>query len=172
MIAAPDLSFSVLSAEPQLLAAAPTLCFRLRVTAGDPEETIKNVLLQCQIQIDATRRKYADGEQTQLLDLFGEPRRWGDTLRTMLAERKEFLARAFHRSGAMDAGEALAALPWVRTAEEAAAWAVAFGLNEQIDRAFDRSLRASGSDLSDKDWYSIWFAPLADSDLFDNLRSR
>ena len=96
----------------------------------------------------------------------------GDTLRTMLAERKEFLARAFHRSGAMDAGEALAALPWVRTAEEAAAWAVAFGLNEQIDRAFDRSLRASGSDLSDKDWYSIWFAPLADSDLFDNLRSR
>ena len=40
--------------------------------------------LRCQIQIEATRRRYSPGEQERLLDLFGEPDRWSQTLRSML----------------------------------------------------------------------------------------
>jgi hypothetical protein len=34
--------------------------------------------------VQATRRTYAPGEQEALLDLFGQPARWGTTLKTML----------------------------------------------------------------------------------------
>jgi hypothetical protein len=40
--------------------------------------------LRAQIQIEATRRKYNANEQAKLMDLFGEPDRWGQTLRSML----------------------------------------------------------------------------------------
>jgi len=40
--------------------------------------------LRAQIQIEVTRRHYTAEEQAQLSDLFGEPGRWGQTLKTML----------------------------------------------------------------------------------------
>ncbi|MGH9916047.1 MAG: DUF6084 family protein [Pyrinomonadaceae bacterium] len=36
------------------------------------------------MQIESTRRRYNTHEQERLLDLFGEPERWGQTLKTML----------------------------------------------------------------------------------------
>jgi len=42
------------------------------------------VVLRCQIQIEAPRRRYDADEKELLLDLFGEPERWGQTLRPML----------------------------------------------------------------------------------------
>ena len=41
-------------------------------------------MLRCQIQIEATRRHYTAEEEARLRDLFGEPERWGQTLRAML----------------------------------------------------------------------------------------
>ena len=41
-------------------------------------------MLRCQIQIETTRRKYQAEEEERLRDLFGEPERWGQTLRAML----------------------------------------------------------------------------------------
>ena len=41
-------------------------------------------MLRCQIQIETTRRKYQSDEEARLRDLFGEPARWGQTLRAML----------------------------------------------------------------------------------------
>jgi hypothetical protein len=41
-------------------------------------------MLQAQIQIEATRRHYAPEEQSRLLDLFGTPDRWNQTLRSTL----------------------------------------------------------------------------------------
>jgi hypothetical protein len=57
--------------------------FQLRVTdtGGEPIHTIA---LRSQIQIEVTRRRYAQREQERLQDLFGEPSRWGQTLRNML----------------------------------------------------------------------------------------
>ncbi len=47
-------------------------------------EEIYSVALRCQIQIEAPRRRYSEEEKGRLLDLFGEPERWGQTLRNML----------------------------------------------------------------------------------------
>jgi Family of unknown function (DUF6084) len=82
----PDLDFRVEGAEPERFAAAPLLLFKLRVTqAGREEPTpIHSVVLRCQVRIEPGRRRYAAGEQERLLDLFGTPDRWGQTLRPLL----------------------------------------------------------------------------------------
>ena len=80
----PDLDFRVESAAAVPFAAAPTLAFRLRVTNANREEIIHSMALRAQIQIEVTRRHYSAEEQARLRDLFGEPGRWGQTLKTML----------------------------------------------------------------------------------------
>src|SRR5215813_11553296 len=80
----PDLNFSVDGAEAVSYAVSPLLSFKLRIRNASPEETIQSVALRCQIQIEPTKRKYSTTEQAQLFELFGEPERWGQTLRSML----------------------------------------------------------------------------------------
>jgi hypothetical protein len=80
----PDLQLAIESAEVVQYAAAPLLTFKVRITNNPSEETIHTVALRAQIQIEVTRRKYDASEQARLLDLFGEPDRWGQTLRNML----------------------------------------------------------------------------------------
>jgi hypothetical protein len=80
----PDLSFAFESAEPVQFAAQPLLALRLRVENANPEELIHTVTLRAQIQIEAPRRQYSAQEKQHLLDLFGEPERWSQTLRPML----------------------------------------------------------------------------------------
>jgi Family of unknown function (DUF6084) len=80
----PELDFRVESVAAVPYAAAPTLAFRLRVTNADREEVIHSMALRAQIQIEVTRRHYSAEEQARLSDLFGEPGRWGQTLKTML----------------------------------------------------------------------------------------
>ncbi|MEO7143049.1 MAG: DUF6084 family protein [Bryobacteraceae bacterium] len=91
----PDLSFVVEGADPVPYAVAPTLALKLRVGNAGPEERIESVILQCQIQIEATRRRYETGEQPRLHDLFGEPERWSRTLRTMLWTNASVNVRPF-----------------------------------------------------------------------------
>lgn len=79
----PDLSFEVVDAEVVPFAAVPSLLFKLRVeNLGD--EPVRSVALNTQIRISATQRHYEAGEQERLLELFGEPSRWKDTLRSLL----------------------------------------------------------------------------------------
>jgi len=80
----PDLDFRADSVAPIPYAVAPTLSFRLRVTNANREEVIHSMALRAQIQIEVTRRHYTAEEQARLGDLFGEPSRWGQTLKTML----------------------------------------------------------------------------------------
>ena len=84
----PDLNFQVEGAEPERFAAAPLLLFKLRVSeqaAPEAEPTpIHAVALRCQVRIEPARRRYSAAEQERLLDLFGTPERWGQTLRPML----------------------------------------------------------------------------------------
>src|SRR5215813_12408966 len=80
----PDLNFEVINAETVTFAVAPMLSFRLRITNLDADQQIQSVALRCQIQIETPRRHYVPLEQEALLDLFGEPERWGRTLRPML----------------------------------------------------------------------------------------
>lgn len=80
----PELSIDVRGAGPVRTAAAPTLALRLEISCTPVTQPIQTLLLNCQIQIEAPRRRYAAAEQGRLRDLFGEPERWGQTLRPLL----------------------------------------------------------------------------------------
>ncbi len=80
----PDLDFQIAGVEPVRDVATPGLAFQLRVTNREERQAVHAILLRCQIQIEAPRRRYNPKEQEELRDLFGEPARWGQTLRSML----------------------------------------------------------------------------------------
>jgi hypothetical protein len=80
----PDLAFQVRGAEPVRATAAPTIGLHLEISSRPAEQPIQTVVLNCQIQIEASRRRYAAVEQRGLRDVFGEPERWGDTVRPLL----------------------------------------------------------------------------------------
>jgi hypothetical protein len=79
-----DLDFAVDGAEIALHAAAPLLLFKLRLTNATPATPVQNVMLQCQIRIEPTRRRYAASEHEPLSELFGTADRWSGTLHSML----------------------------------------------------------------------------------------
>jgi hypothetical protein len=80
----PDLNFEIVGAEVPAFAAVPTLIFKLRITNANEQENIHNIALRSQIQISVTRRRYSAEAQAQLVEVFGEPERWGETLRPLL----------------------------------------------------------------------------------------
>jgi hypothetical protein len=80
----PDLSFAIEGVEAPPYAAAPLLAFKLRITNADAVELVQTVALRCQVQIEATRRRYDAQDHERLRDLFGEPARWSRTVRTLL----------------------------------------------------------------------------------------
>ena len=80
----PDLSFQVMGAEAVPFAAQPMIALKLGITNADSAEAIHSVALRAQIQIEAPRRQYDAREKEHLLDLFGQPERWGRTLKPIL----------------------------------------------------------------------------------------
>jgi len=98
----PDLDFQVESVEAVPFAVAPLLNFKLRVDNSNPDEWIQTVALRCQIQIEPTRRQYNPEEQEKMLDLFGEPERWGQTLKTMLWTHASTVVSPFQNSTTVD----------------------------------------------------------------------
>ncbi len=102
----PDLDFRVQGAEPQRFAAAPHLLFKLRideaVPAGAEPTPIHAVALRCQVRIEPARRRYRAAEEPRLLDLFGTPDRWGQTMLTMLWTHVAAVVPPFTGSGEAD----------------------------------------------------------------------
>ncbi len=81
----PDLIYHVEGAAPLPFSATPQLGLQVRVTDNDLAPClIPAVTLRCQIRIEPARRRYGVTEKERLLDLFGEPSRWGQTLRSLL----------------------------------------------------------------------------------------
>jgi Family of unknown function (DUF6084) len=79
-----ELAFAVEGAVVDSYAAAPSLLFKLCVANETPDVRVANVLLHCQIRIEATRRTYAPEDRERLIELFGVTHRWRDTLQSML----------------------------------------------------------------------------------------
>lgn len=105
----PDLDFKVESAEAVPYAAAPTISFKLRLreapaVANATPTPIHSVALRCQIRLEPGRRRYSPEEQTALVELFGEPHRWGQTVRSMLWTHASIVVPPF-------TGEAIIDLP-------------------------------------------------------------
>jgi hypothetical protein len=98
----PDLSFQVTGAAPVPYAAAPSLALQLRIGNAPAEEDIRAVSLACQIRVETARRHYSETEQQRLRDLFGEPARWGQTLRSMLWAQSAATVPPFQGSATID----------------------------------------------------------------------
>jgi len=91
----PELSFSVGTAGAVPFCASPTLAFLLRIDNLPAGEVIHTVALRCQIQIEASRRRYGPEEQARLKDLFGDPDRWSSTVRALLWTHVGIVVPAF-----------------------------------------------------------------------------
>ncbi len=97
----PELDFEIEGAEVARYAATPLLKFKLRVSSA-VEEDVANIALRCQVYIEAARRRYETVEQEGLLELFGEPERFGQTVKTMLWTHASVLIPAFQGSCTVD----------------------------------------------------------------------
>ena len=88
------LTFEVVGARAEPYGAVPTLLLRLRITEATGAQ-VHAIALRCQIQIEPRRRRYADSEADGLLELFGEPARWGETLRTIVWTQVPLMVQGF-----------------------------------------------------------------------------
>ena len=79
----PDLDFAVEGAEVVTFAVTPTLALKLRITDSG-EEPVHAGMLDCQGRSEAPRRRYVPAERERLGELFGDPSRWSQTLRSLL----------------------------------------------------------------------------------------
>lgn len=92
-----DLRFEVIDIRPERYAVAPTLMLRLRIRdAGGA--SIHAIGLRIQVQVEAQRRHYAAAEEDRLFDLFGQPSRWGETLKPLLWTHLSAMVPAFDGS--------------------------------------------------------------------------
>ncbi len=91
----PEIDFTVEGAEAVPFAAAPLLNLKLRLTNKDALEQIQNVMLRCQINLEVARRGYTEAEKARMFELFGEPERWGQTLKTMLWTHTNVVVQPF-----------------------------------------------------------------------------
>ena len=91
----PDLNFKVTGVEPAARGLIPLLHFHLEVTNSPETELIQSVILQAQIQIQSAHRSYDEEEREKLVDLFGTPDRWGQTLRNRLWAHANTTVRPF-----------------------------------------------------------------------------
>jgi hypothetical protein len=73
-------------------AAAPTLAFTLRLESDRP---VRSLALNVQVRIVPTRRTYGAEDERRLVELFGPPERWGDTLRSFLWTNATLLVPPF-----------------------------------------------------------------------------
>lgn len=98
----PDLNFEIVSAETPPFAAVPTLIFKLGISNAMAQEPIHSIALRCQVQINVTRRRYSPEAQARLLEVFGEPKRWGETLRPLLWTHVGTVVPQFTESAVID----------------------------------------------------------------------
>jgi hypothetical protein len=97
--ALPTLAFAVESAEAVRFAAAPTVAFAVRVASDRP---VRSLALNTQIRIAPARRRYSERDRRRLVELFGPPERWGDTLRTFRWAQTSTLVPPFDDSTAVE----------------------------------------------------------------------
>lgn len=95
------LKFQILGARAEPYAAVPTLVFKLRIeeTGG---QRIHAIALRCQIQIEPNRRSHSPAEQAKLLEMFGVPGRWGETVKPLLWTHVSVMVPSFQGAVTVD----------------------------------------------------------------------
>jgi hypothetical protein len=80
----PDLNFQITGVEAAARGLVPLMHFKLQIRTSNPADSVQGLLLNVQIQIQSPQRAYNPSEKERLVDLFGTPERWGQTLRNRL----------------------------------------------------------------------------------------
>ena len=80
----PELDFKISDVKPAARGLTPLMNFHLEIKNQPATESIHSIMLQAQIQIQSAQRDYNSCEQEKLVELFGPPVRWGQTLRNRL----------------------------------------------------------------------------------------
>ena len=78
----PDLKFEIISSEVKQFAISPTLSFKLQITNAIENEEVYAAALKCQVMVEAIKRTYNENAKDKLHELFGEPFRWDETLKS------------------------------------------------------------------------------------------
>ena len=78
----------------QRFATAPTLLFQCNINEPSGRD-VYTVALSCQINIDPAKRRYEPDTREALIELFGEPQRWGATTRSFVWGRSDVLVPSF-----------------------------------------------------------------------------
>ncbi|MEV4379839.1 DUF6084 family protein [Streptosporangium sp. NPDC049644] len=94
-------AFDCVGVRAEAYAAFPTLVFRLRVTDPSPDG-VHSIALRCQIRVEPRLRRHSDTEAELLGDLFGDPSRWGDTLKPLQFANVSVMVPAFTGSTEVD----------------------------------------------------------------------
>lgn len=89
------LGFEVVGAEAVPYSASPTVAFALRIETDRP---VRSLSLSAQIRIAPARRAYDATSKERLVELFGTPERWGETLRGFVWANATLLAPPFSAS--------------------------------------------------------------------------
>ncbi|HVK21123.1 MAG TPA: DUF6084 family protein [Actinokineospora sp.] len=96
-----ELAFDCIDVKPERYGASPTLLFRLRIAEVNAA-TVHAIALRVQIRIEPQRRRYTEGEKELLVALFGEPSRWGETLKPMQFSNVSIMVPTFTGSTEID----------------------------------------------------------------------
>lgn len=97
----PGFSFDCAGVAPERYAAAPTMVFSLKI-GEDSGTRVHSMSLHCQLRIEPQRRGYTPADAERLGDLFGEPSRWGETLKPMQFANVALTVRGFAGSTVVD----------------------------------------------------------------------
>jgi hypothetical protein len=96
-----ELAFDCIGAHPDKYAVAPSMSLTLRI-AETSGVRVDAIALRCQIRIEPTRRRYSDAEAERLNDLFGDTRRWAETLRPLQFTTVSIMVPGFVGSTELD----------------------------------------------------------------------
>jgi uncharacterized protein DUF6084 len=96
-----DVAFAFVSVRSEPHAAAPTIVLRLRISTSSGR-AVHAGIVRGQLLIDPRRRRYTTDEAERVADLFGEPARWRDTMKTLLWTHVAIVVPAFEGSVEID----------------------------------------------------------------------
>lgn len=91
----PELDFQVNGVEAAVRGLTPLLHFKIGIRNQPEDQTIHAVMLHAQIQLQSPQRAYSASEKEKLVELFGKPDRWGQTLRNRLWGSSNTTVRSF-----------------------------------------------------------------------------
>jgi hypothetical protein len=96
-----ELTFNCIGARAEKFAVAPSMSLMLRISETSGYK-VDAIALRCQIRIEPARRRYTDVEAERLNDLFGETRRWADTLKPVQFANISLMVPGFTGSTEID----------------------------------------------------------------------